>query len=284
MEDALLRFRLALSAGQNGTEAVSPTPCNQRQQQVERQAGQAAQRHPRQEAQVEEAETFNPDQGHQKGREETNHGPVVGHRRAESQGGAQQPGLAFVRCGTPAGNESRRRRAAGRAFHSRTPGRRRRGDGVAFSQKVSCRPHTSAASTGGSQAAGMEGARICRVPAGAARAVRSCGSKATERASKAKDKAAQTAANKFSASGIVSGRQPAERVSDQPKKRAVQLRLPGPAGHLGHLLKTAQRHPTIERHEVNGQSSCRYQPRQECGDELLLRTDFLFRCHAAGQS
>ena len=137
---------------------------------------------------------------------------------AEGEGGAQQPGFAFVQRGTPAGSGPRRRRAADRAFHSRSPkAAAAEAAAVACSQKVSCRPQTSAARTGGSQAAGIERKPDLLGSCWRCSWVRSCGSNATERANKARVRAAQTAANKLRASGISLGRQPAERVGHQPK-------------------------------------------------------------------
>src|SRR5208282_2438855 len=73
---------------------------------------------------------------------------------------------------------------------------------VACSQKVSWRPQTNAARTGGSQAAGIERNPDLLVSCWRSSRVRSCGSNATDRASKARVSAAQTAANKLRALGI----------------------------------------------------------------------------------
>src|SRR4051812_41460882 len=74
-------------------------------------------------------------------------------------------------------------------------------DDVAFSQKLSCKPQTSTARTGGSQAPGMVRKENSLVSRCRCSWVRSWGSKETERASRAKVKAAQTAVNKFNANG-----------------------------------------------------------------------------------
>ena len=221
---------------------------------------------------------------HHEGREEANHGPIVRHRRRRRRRPRAAARIRGLQRGTPAGSGPRRRRAAGRASHSRSPrAAAREATAWRAPRKSVAGRRPAPPEPAAARPREWRDSRICWFPAGAARAVRSCGSNATERANKARDKAAQTAANKLSASGISLGRQPAERVGHQPKKRAIQLRLPGPAGNPGHLLQAAQRHPTIECDEVNGQSACGYQPRQECGDKRLLRTDFAFRCHAAGQ-
>ena len=73
---------------------------------------------------------------------------------------------------------------------------------VAFSQKVICKPQTSTARTGGSHALPRvknEKSLCSRLRCAS---VRSCGSSATDRASKPSAKAAHPAANRFSASGI----------------------------------------------------------------------------------
>src|SRR5208283_1526626 len=73
---------------------------------------------------------------------------------------------------------------------------------VACSQNVSCKPQTSAARTGGSQALRMvKNEKSLRSRLRCA-SVRSCGSNATDRASKPSVKAAHTAENTFSAGGI----------------------------------------------------------------------------------
>ena len=92
---ALLRVQVGLqSSPERHPRGIGHT-LQKGQQQVEHQAHQAAQRHASQEWQIEEAQTFDPDQGHHEGREEANHGPIVGHRNAVSEGRAQQPGFAF---------------------------------------------------------------------------------------------------------------------------------------------------------------------------------------------
>src|SRR5579859_1306052 len=69
------------------------------------------------------------------------------------------------------------------------------------SQKVNCKPQASTAKTGGAQAAGMVNMEVSLVSRSRWSWVRSCGSRATERASKARTKVAQTAENKFKARG-----------------------------------------------------------------------------------
>ena len=72
---------------------------------------------------------------------------------------------------------------------------------VARSQNVSCKPQTSTASSGGSHALPVvrnEKSLFSRLRCAS---VRSCGSSATDRASRPSVSAAHTAENKFSASG-----------------------------------------------------------------------------------
>ena len=50
----------------------------------------------RKKAQVEKAETFEPDQRNHEEGKETHYRPVVGHRRTQGEIRAQQPGFPFV--------------------------------------------------------------------------------------------------------------------------------------------------------------------------------------------
>src|ERR1043166_435372 len=87
---------------------------------------------------------------------------------------------------------------------------------VAFSQKVNCNPQTNTANNGGSQAVRIERrenglSSRCRCSW-----VRSCGSKATDRASNARLKTAQTTEKTFKEMGIsFSGRKRMGKVSSQ---------------------------------------------------------------------
>ena len=84
--------------------------------------------------------------------------------------------------------------------------------------------------------------------------VRSCGKIATDRASKPSVSAAHTAENKFSATGNLRRRQPAERIGDGKKKRAVNFRLPRPARNFGDGDAVEQRNPVVQRQPVERQT------------------------------
>ena len=73
---------------------------------------------------------------------------------------------------------------------------------VACSQKVICNPQTSTASTGGSHAERIDRRANALRSRMRCWAVRSCGSRATERASNANVKQAQTAEKRLRASGM----------------------------------------------------------------------------------
>ena len=122
---------------------------------------------------------------------------------------------------------------------------------VAFSQKVSCSPHTTVARSTGSQASGMESIEKGLFSRRRCSSVRSCGSKATERASKARVKAAHTRREEIERQRNQLGREQVEGRGHQPIEGLVSLGLPGPAGGLGDLEEASQRNPVVEGEEIN---------------------------------
>ena len=165
-----------------------------RQQQAKQQPRQPAQRHPRQKAQIEETKAAQPHDRQQKQREKAHHPPIVRHPRGKKEGRQHTTTLRARPAGIPAATRSPRRTAAGRASRPSSWSR------VPRTSAANRRPPRPAA------AAATRCRIVSREKSLASRwrcaSVRSCGSSATDRASRPSASAAHTAENKFNASGI----------------------------------------------------------------------------------